>query len=189
MAGGNRISRKSVRAQKIGTGYEWTTQELCKAFGISTSTVRNSKYPVKHKEGKNNVFDSVAAVDHYSNKQLKIGTKEYFEDKEDWNKLHKKFQAEHVEIKNAILKGQHVPISVVEEFNSEIVSIAKARFESIPSSMASLLANRDARFIKKKLTEAIQNVLEEMSGSFAQARYSSTEYIELLDACTEEEDL
>ena len=188
MAGTNKRIRKVNREKKYGTGLEWTIKELAQALGTAVSTLKNIGYPVKYKRGVSNIYDSVECIDLYIKQQIKTIEKEEEDDKQDYNRLHKKNLAEHIETKTLILKGQHVPISVVEELNSEIVSTAKAQFENIPVSMASLLSNKDPRYIKKKLVGAIHGVLDEMERSFAASQYSSNEYIELLEASEQSQD-
>ncbi|WP_139243408.1 hypothetical protein [Anaerocolumna xylanovorans] len=91
--------------------------------------------------------------------------------------LHERVKRHISELKLQTMKGELHKAQDVEAVMSDMLSAFKTRMMNIPSKVAPVLEDRDAGYIKDKLTEEVNDALNELKDYDPKAFYSD-EYVE-----------
>lgn len=91
--------------------------------------------------------------------------------------LHERVKRHISELKLQIMKGELHKAEDVETVMMDMLASFKTRVMNIPSKVAPILENRDAAYIKDKLTSAVIEALNELKDYDPKAFYSE-EYVE-----------
>lgn len=91
--------------------------------------------------------------------------------------LHERVKRHISELKLQIMKGELHKAEDVETVMMDMLASFKTRVMNIPSKVAPILENRDAAYIKDKLTSAVIETLNELKDYDPKAFYSE-EYVE-----------
>ncbi len=94
--------------------------------------------------------------------------------------LHERVKRHISEMKLQIMKGELHKARDVEVVMTDMLVSFKTRMMNIPSKVAPILENRDAAFIKDRLTSEINEALNELKDYDAKSFYSD-EYVEDVD--------
>lgn len=91
--------------------------------------------------------------------------------------LHERVKRHISELKLQTMKGELHKAGDVEMVMMDMLAAFKTRMMNIPSKVAPILENRDAAFIKERLTDEVTEALNELKDYDAKAFYSD-EYVE-----------
>lgn len=96
---------------------------------------------------------------------------------DDEKALHERVKRHISELKLQIMKGEVHKAEDVENVMMDMLVAFKTRILNIPSKVAPLLEDRDAAFIKERLTKEVKEALNELKDYNPKAFYSD-EYVE-----------
>lgn len=161
---------------------------LEKIIGVSDRSIRNyaeAGIVVRAAKGRYKLMESVTNYILTLKVQMEADNTDTLDgeiDLEEEKAIHERVKRHISELKLQTMKGELHKAGDVETVMMDMLAAFKTRTMNIPSKVAPILENRDAAFIKDRLTSEVTEALNELKDYDPKAFYSD-EYVE-----SEEED-